>query len=209
MAIAHYKLDIETHDVLQFARSIEQKQLSKNDRSFLHFAQDDWSGWLINGCRQVNRGGFVLGYTVDDLANRASFFPEACAIVDAVPGKKHAIRLFRLAPNVHIDLHVDTGEYYLHRHWREIRKVHVPIITNPGCRNYEEVDGVKQYYWLRPGEFWLLDGNQRHGAMNFGEEFRFHLVIDVDPTPELFNLCRRAEPTTRASLLSSGFVKML
>lgn len=204
---AHYKLNIARRDVSAFKNRLLERQLDKNDRSFLHFAEDDWSGWRINGCQQINRGGFTLGYKVDE-SDRSNFFEEACALIDAVPGRKHAIRLFRLAPGVHIGLHIDTGEYYLHRHWREIRKVHIPIITNPACRSYEDNDGVLTHYWPQEGEFWFLDGNERHAAFNYGDDYRWHLVVDIDPTPELFDLRMRGEPA--GDVRPKGpFVKML
>jgi hypothetical protein len=209
MGNAHHRLDLPTLNVDAFVRALEQKQLNKDDKSFLHFAEEDWSGWLINGCRQVNREGFVLGYTVDSLANRASYFPEACPFIDAVPGEKHAIRLFRLAPGVNIDLHVDTGEFYLRRHWREIRKVHVPLVTNESCRNYEEINGQKHYYWFKPGEFWMLNGNERHGALNYGLRYRWHLVIDVDPSPELESLMRPGGESVGPAQPSTREIKML
>jgi hypothetical protein len=55
------------------------------------------------------------------------------------------------------------------------RRVHVPLQTNHGCWSFSG------HHWRRlqiGGAYWM-DPTEVHGAVNWGETVRLHLVVDV------------------------------
>lgn len=55
------------------------------------------------------------------------------------------------------------------------RRIHIPLQTNPGCwsfsgRTWQRLQ-LESGYWMDPTEV--------HGAVNWGETVRLHLVVDV------------------------------
>ncbi|WP_338693272.1 aspartyl/asparaginyl beta-hydroxylase domain-containing protein [Bradyrhizobium sp. 26S5] len=167
------------------ANAILQRRWAESRDGRVNFHGERWTGWCINGCEQLVRGGFVLGYRMSMASLPKIDLPEANAIIEKIPGKKHAVRLFRLSPGHVVQTHVDAGEFYVERDWREVRKVHVAIITNDDCVNFEGEPAEGRSIHMRPGEYWYLDGTVPHGASNLGTNHRWHLVIDVDPNPKL------------------------
>jgi hypothetical protein len=55
------------------------------------------------------------------------------------------------------------------------RRIHIPLQTNPGCWSFSGTIWqrlqVKSGYWMDPTVV--------HGAVNWGETVRLHLVVDV------------------------------
>mgnify|MGYP003956222863 CR=1 FL=1 len=55
-------------------------------------------------------------------------------------------------------------------------RLHIPIITNPGCRMVIE---DKAIHMPADGSVWITDATKYHNAFNGGEEDRIHLVATL------------------------------
>ena len=55
-------------------------------------------------------------------------------------------------------------------------RLHIPIITNPGCRMVIE---DKAIHMPADGSAWITDATKYHNAFNGGEEDRIHLVATL------------------------------
>lgn len=55
------------------------------------------------------------------------------------------------------------------------RRHHIPLQTNEGCWVFH--DGVWQH--LAVGHCYQMDPTGWHGAVNWGHEIRYHLIVDV------------------------------
>ena len=84
-------------------------------------------------------------------------------------------RIVGLWPGQQIPLHVDapiTGTRY-----------HIPLQTNIHCFVYAEVDDRPlESCWqsLELGRVYTVDPTWPHGAVNWGDDVRLHLMIDVE-----------------------------
>ena len=59
-------------------------------------------------------------------------------------------------------------------------RLHFPLITNDKVIFTQwNTDGSKTKAHMRVGELWYLDMRKPHTAVNFGEEDRYHLIIDI------------------------------
>lgn len=61
-------------------------------------------------------------------------------------------------------------------------RLHVPIITNPGC--FFEVEG-DMGHMVADGSSYLVKVNRMHRVFNQGDTDRFHLVMDVKDTKKI------------------------
>lgn len=95
------------------------------------------------------------------------------ALQDLLPGRYDWFRIVGLRPSQQIVAHADQpilGDRY-----------HLPIQTNAGCWTFHE--GVWQR--LEEGSVYRMTPTAVHGAVNWGETLRVHLLIDVvTETPE-------------------------
>jgi hypothetical protein len=102
-------------------------------------------------------------------------------------------RLMGLAAGADVPIHIDV-----HYHWRTHRRLHIPVITNPGVLftcNDETVH-------MQAGECWLFDSFSLHKVQNKGTDRRVHLVLDTVGGGKLWDLVEAAEaqPGTEAHL---------
>ena len=59
-------------------------------------------------------------------------------------------------------------------------RLHFPLITNDKVIFTQwNTDGTRTKAHMRVGELWYLDMRKPHTAVNFGEEDRYHLIVDV------------------------------
>jgi len=128
--------------------------------------------------------------------------PEAEALIAAIPGEKHRIRLMRLAPGGgELTRHADiTDEDAGVARGRTLR-IHIPIITNPGVEfRMWTLEGEQIAARMAEGEAWYLDTRKPHTAVNRGDSERIHLVMDVESSPEMIELLtgERAAPAEPA-----------
>ncbi len=88
-------------------------------------------------------------------------------------------RLMALAAGADVPIHIDV-----HYHWRTHRRLHIPVITNPGvlftCNN--------ETVHMEAGECWLFDSFSLHKVQNQGSDRRIHLVLDTVGGQKLWDL---------------------
>ena len=88
-------------------------------------------------------------------------------------------RLMALAAGADVPIHIDV-----HYHWRTHRRLHIPVVTNPGvlftCNN--------ETVHMKAGECWLFDSFSLHKVQNKGSERRIHLVLDTVGGQKLWDL---------------------
>lgn len=77
--------------------------------------------------------------------------------------------IFRMRPNGVTLLHQDMMEQ-----WREMFRIHVPIISNPGAHLVAEDHSMH----FEPGFAWSFDNMSDHGFVN-GDQERIHLIFDI------------------------------
>jgi hypothetical protein len=203
--MVHARLDIAPICVNSLVETINKGAFDRSAPGFIPFQKEDWHGWCINGSTlsHFENDSPVYSFSKTNDEDRM-FFPEVAKIVEALPSTICAIRLLRLAPGGFIDFHIDDYEKFGKHDWQVMRKVHVPIITNEFCRNFDKTaEGVFSSYWMQPGQYWYLDGSKRHGACNYGDSDRWHLVIELVASDELEDLVIPKEPTDTCKNLSS------
>jgi hypothetical protein len=92
-------------------------------------------------------------------------------------------RLMALAAGADVPIHIDV-----HYHWRTHRRLHIPVITNPGvlftCNN--------ETVHMEAGDCWLFDSFSLHKVQNKGSERRVHLVLDTVGGQILWDLVEAA-----------------
>ena len=83
----------------------------------------------------------------------------------------HTALLIKLPAGKMITPHIDAAP-----HFKLYSRIHIPIITNPGC--IFTVGGESKH--LERGHMWEIDNdNKKHSVVNLGTEDRVHLLIDV------------------------------
>ncbi len=210
MLNAHVLLDIAQAPVVSLVDAINSGFFDRSLPGFIPFQRDTWEGWCINGSRLSHFEHDAPVYNLEPSKSEdVMSFPDVARIVAAIRGEICAIRLLRLAPDGFVDFHIDDYEKFGKHDWQSMRKVHVPIITNEYCRNFDKsADGVFSSYWMQPGQYWYLDGTKLHGACNFGDTDRWHLVMEILPDDDLQELIRPIESTDKCKNLS-GLLRQL
>jgi hypothetical protein len=85
-------------------------------------------------------------------------------------GKAGRVTLVNLPKHKLVTPHRDRSIYS-----KVINRVHVPIITNPDVYFSVEDETVN----MKPGEAYEVNNAKLHGAYNFGDSDRVHLMIDI------------------------------
>ena len=97
-------------------------------------------------------------------------------------------RLMALAAGADVPIHIDV-----HYHWRTHRRLHIPVVTNPGvlftCNN--------ETVHMKAGDCWLFDSFSLHKVQNKGSERRIHLVLDTVGGQKLWDLVDAASDADR------------
>ncbi|HVJ70647.1 MAG TPA: aspartyl/asparaginyl beta-hydroxylase domain-containing protein [Sphingomicrobium sp.] len=100
-------------------------------------------------------------------------------------------RLMALAAGADVPIHIDV-----HYHWRTHRRLHIPVVTNPGvlftCNN--------ETVHMEAGECWLFDSFSLHKVQNKGSQRRIHLVLDTVGGQRLWDLVEAAEEAEHREL---------
>ncbi|MCL6698016.1 aspartyl/asparaginyl beta-hydroxylase domain-containing protein [Sphingomonas sp. NSE70-1] len=92
-------------------------------------------------------------------------------------------RLMALAAGADVPIHIDV-----HYHWRTHRRLHIPVVTNPGVLFTVNNETVH----MEAGECWLFDSFSLHKVQNKGSERRIHLVLDTVGGQKLWDLVEAA-----------------
>jgi len=128
--------------------------------------------------------------------------PEAEALIGAVPGHKHRVRLMRLAPGGgELLRHADITDPDAGTRDGQLMRIHIPVVTNDAVR-FEgwRPDGSRQEARMETGSVWFLDTRKPHTARNDGPSPRVHLVMDVESSAALRGLIGVAEPAPAGAL---------
>ena len=116
--------------------------------------------------------------------------PEARALADMIPGRKHRVRLMKLEPNDgELTRHADITDEDAGVSPGRLLRIHIPIITNPQVEFTQwMLDGSMRTAHMPARSAWYLDTRKPHRAINGGTTARVHLVLDVESCPELLAL---------------------
>lgn len=129
-----------------------------------------------------------LQWSIQDTPLRAQI-PECEALIDLVPGKKHRVRLMKLAAGAALLRHADITDLDAGTADGKLLRIHIPLVSNPQTFvDQWELDGHVKSCNLKVGEVWYLDTRKPHGVRNEGKTDRIHLVMDVESSPELRRL---------------------
>lgn len=129
-----------------------------------------------------------LGWTIQDTPLRAKI-PECEPLIEMVPGKKHRVRLMKLAAGASLLRHADITDMDAGTADGKLLRIHVPIVTNSETFvDQWELNGHIKSCNLKVGEVWYLDTRKPHAVRNGGKSDRVHLVMDVESSPELRRL---------------------
>ena len=91
------------------------------------------------------------------------------------------IRILKLAKNEgELERHTDIQDKDAGINDGQWARLHFPLQTNSGVQFTQwNTDGTKTNAHMKVGELWYLDMRKPHTAVNFGEEDRYHLIIDI------------------------------
>jgi hypothetical protein len=194
-------------DVVPLARALAKRKLEFADHYSTYNANKTWSALALRGYGGVpdfiikpsemakkwkTENPDKLSWSLEDTPLRAQL-PEAEALLRAVPGKHHRVRLMRLAPGGgELKRHADITDPDAGVEFGRLLRVHIPIVTNPGVQ-FEAWDlmGNRSQVHMAPGAAWYLDTRKPHTARNDGATERIHLVVDVESSADLLALLPR------------------
>lgn len=140
-----------------------------------------------------------LSLPLADTALRKAL-PEAEALIAAIPGVKHRIRLMRLTQGKgELARHADITDPDAGVAPTKLLRIHIPIITNPKVLVEQwNLKGENVACNMKAGEAWYLDTRKPHRVVNQGASDRVHLVMDVESSPALLALMGSQAPVVRA-----------
>ena len=116
-------------------------------------------------------------------------------IVESIPTDIYLVRILKLKAGGRIKFHTDEVVF---KRRKDIIRCHLPIVTNdnvmfqigfprgspaPGFEVWD-ADILHERH-LDSGFLWFTNVNTLHGVANNGKTDRYHLVIDLRPTPEM------------------------
>jgi DNA modification methylase len=136
-----------------------------------------------------------MGWTLTDTPLYKTL-PGIRALVNSLPGRKHRVRLMRLAPgNGELTRHSDITDPDAGTQPGQLLRIHLPLVTNPLVvfRTWTP-QGAVQTAHMAAGEAWYLDTRKPHTARNDGPAERIHVVADIEATPKLLALATRPAP---------------
>ena len=119
-------------------------------------------------------------------------FPLVEKILDVFETEIHRVRFMNLKPGGgELQRHTDQVDPDLGIADGRLMRIHIPIKTNPDVEFTSwSTSGTKVMTNMEEGSCWYLDIRKPHMAINNGDEWRTHLVIDVvanDKVRKLFN----------------------
>jgi hypothetical protein len=112
-------------------------------------------------------------------------FPEAEALVTFLRGQLKLtqvgnVMMSLMEPGAFIEPHQDPGSYF-----EFYRRIHVPIISDPGCVCYsvkypiQPYDKTLETTYMEAGHVWELNNCDYHWFEHHGSGPRYHLVFDA------------------------------
>lgn len=154
---------------LEFDLSLCQQSAWKS-----HFNESDYSGTWSSFSLRSNSGSEIDIMATPNATYKNTATLEMCTyfkeILDSFKCEKEAVRLLSLSPNSFIKEHTDPDGGYQDGFFR----IHIPVKTN------SKVEFILNGNLLpmQAGECWYANFSLPHFVSNYGDEDRFHLVID-------------------------------
>ena len=131
-------------------------------------------------------------YIYTSVMDRCKYFKY---IFDMLNTDIYLVRILKLKAGGKIKFHTDEIVF---KKRKEIIRCHIPIITNPNVKfqiGYPKMRPAPGFHiwdadvfhekYLYPGYIWYTNVNTLHGVTNNSSEDRYHLVIDLRPTPSM------------------------
>jgi len=108
-------------------------------------------------------------------------FPEVRELIAPYGDDVHRVRLMLLKPKTgELSRHTDQVDPDSGGSIGKLSRLHFPIVTNDKVLFTSwDTDGVEHNVKMDVGECWFLDTRKPHKAVNFGDEDRIHLVVDI------------------------------
>lgn len=138
-------------------------------RQPLYIFSGDMLAGLLACAHRCNPQPGPGGSGMTDLTETRRIFWDHAGLVTLFPGEWYNCRVVGLWPSQQIPLHQDSAIIGV-RH-------HIPLQINDDCWVYS--DGTWQR--VAVGVVYTMDPTKPHGAVNWGETIRLHLMIDIDP----------------------------
>jgi hypothetical protein len=103
-------------------------------------------------------------------------------LLDSFKAPLARVRFAAMAPGFEIKPHTDYDPTY-------ITRFHLPLLTNKECLLYAEQNGVTVEKHLPvDGKVYFLNTGVKHWAVNRGDTWRIHILIDVKNQDDLENM---------------------
>jgi hypothetical protein len=153
-------------------RELQREVLSIDTEWTSVYSDYHTGGWLtlslLNGTRKATDTIIEHCEPVEtDLLLR---MPHTRALLNELGFKYMWVRLAKIEPGTFFWEHRDYQELEQANRFR----IHIPVITNESA--YLIINEARIH--LPVGHLWKLDPVHRHGACNFGEEARVHILLD-------------------------------
>ena len=197
------RLSLNKKDISNIVNKIQVKldSLPEFTNHYSNYnSKGSWSGLSLRGYRkdpafitkpiEMNKkwkaeNPGCLDWQLEDTCLRWEFF-EIEKLLDMLPGNKHRIRFMRLKPDGGLKRHTDLVDPDQGISDGKLARIHFPIITNKKVKFQNwDWDASSPEIHMKVGEAWYLDVRKPHCAVNFGNEYRIHLVVDVESNASL------------------------
>ena len=197
------RLSLNKKDISNIVNKIQVKldSLPEFTNHYSNYnSKGSWSGLSLRGYRkdpafitkpiEMNKkwkaeNPGCLDWQLEDTCLRWKFF-EIEKLLDMLPGNKHRIRFMRLKPDGELKRHTDLVDPDQGISDGKLARIHFPIITNKKVKFQNwDWDASSPEIHMKVGEAWYLDVRKPHCAVNFGNEYRIHLVVDVESNASL------------------------
>lgn len=109
-------------------------------------------------------------------------------IINSFNAKIYYCNLSKLLSNSKIKIHKDIDAGPLDwLNMDKIMRLHIPIITNHNVKFFIGEPIIKEYYLQEGNLYYIRSGDKPHYVENNSNQDRYHLIIDLQPTPDLLN----------------------
>ena len=193
--ISLQKLECEVQDTKPLMKQILELQIKFANHYSNYNKGNTWSGAVVRG--YGGREDFIikpsemsgkwkkensekLKWGVQDTPLR-KYLTEVEKFCKLLPYKHERIRILKLSQGEgELERHTDIQDKEAGIGDGQWARLHFPLQTNPKVEFAQwNTDGSKTICKMREGELWYLDMRKPHTAVNFGEQDRYHLIIDI------------------------------
>jgi hypothetical protein len=199
--ISLQRLDCEVQDTKLLMEQIMNAQQEFANHYSNYNKNDSWSGLVLKGyggkedfiIKPTEMSGTWKKNNLDKLKWKVEDTPlrkiltEVEKFRELLPYETERIRILKLSKGEgELERHTDIQDKEAGINDNQWARLHFTLKTNPKVEFTQwNGDGTKTECQMGQGELWYLDMRKPHTAINFGEEDRYHLIIDVKSGPEL------------------------